>query len=108
MLAISAARATPWRSSSAAQRARQRRRVGGRHLPAERRADFLQRCARLGAASDWKKRAGKEMDVRVRRRRYHPTGFASGLFQCVRPAASASCVRPATLLTPSFFIIVLR
>ena len=38
----------------------------------------------------------------------HPTGFASGLFQLVMPAASASCVRPATLLTPSFFIMVLR
>ena len=27
---------------------------------------------------------------------------------CVRPVDSASCVRPATLFTPSFFIMVLR
>ena len=35
-------------------------------------------------------------------------GLASDLFHCVRPAARASWVRPATLLTPSFFIMVLR
>ena len=31
-----------------------------------------------------------------------------GVGKCVTPAASASCVKLATLLTPSFFIIVLR
>ena len=38
----------------------------------------------------------------------HPTEFASGLFQCMRPAAKAIWVTPATLLTPSFFISILR
>ena len=50
----------------------------------------------------------KKSERARRRPRSHPRELASGLFQCVMPAASASCVSPATLFTPSFFIIVFR
>jgi len=41
-------------------------------------------------------------------RAYSAWGVPLPAVKCVNPAESASCVKPATLFTPSFFIMVLR
>jgi len=62
--------------------------------------------------SDLPAATSAEMSLGAASRSACATGYGCGgpscLFQGVIPAASANCVSPATLLTPSFFIIVLR
>src|ERR1017187_5065202 len=93
--------------------ASQVRGILGRRLPTQERGRLGYGLAALGGQRS-QEPVREEMDVGVRDGEIAPRGlhraysFASGLFQCVRPAARASCVRPATLFTPSFFIMVLR
>ena len=93
------------------------RRIFRRHLPTERGTHSVKREAGLLLRQKREKPVREEMHMSVIDRDVSPVSLHGhlvdyaclvGVGKCVTPAASASWVSEATLLTPSFFIMVLR